>query len=314
VVVVAGIAVAAVVGGFVFAGTAAAAENVHDGTLEDPDTGDPIQSVNASETTTIRYGYEVDNVANTGESVSLFLAFPNEVNSTTGLESPGSFQVDVTCKCGGDPEPVSVSSSPTVADGPDGDGVQEMITVGIQPSKRDEPIDLVVTMTGPATYPNVTTETTYDLTAYVDESISSGQDTDAVFEDVTVTADDTGSDDGSGPDSDDGASSDGSTADDAPADDGSASDDNTDGSTPTGEDSATGDSSGGTATDDATEGATTTDDGGSTADGQAGTGAAGGDAGSAATGTQSSGDGAGFGAALAVASIMAGALLATRLR
>lgn len=210
---------AALVGGVALTGAAMAAENVHDGTLEDPSTGEPVQSVNGGEKTKIRYGYEVDNVSDTGESVYLFLAFPNEVNSTSGLGSPGSFQVDVTCKCGGNPESVSVSSSPTVADGPDGDGVQEMIKVGIQPSKRDKPIDIVVNMTGPATYPNVTQDTTYDLRAYVEESISSGQDTNAVFEDVTVTADGSGSDGTSGDDG--GSGTDGSDG----SDGGSGTDD-----------------------------------------------------------------------------------------
>jgi hypothetical protein len=49
--IVVGVVLATLGGGFVLAGSAAAAENIHDGSLTDPDTGENIYAANSSEET-----------------------------------------------------------------------------------------------------------------------------------------------------------------------------------------------------------------------------------------------------------------------
>jgi surface glycoprotein (TIGR04207 family) len=156
------------IGGIALSGTAAAADTLDDGSLTNPsDPSEVIHAVNSSEKKQINHGYTVNNVTNTGESVKLFLEFPDLVNNSANKLS--SFSGNVTCICGGNPESISVSSSPVIVDGPDGDGVKETIEIGIQPNKKDQPIDIIVNFTGYSTWPKETTNVEYGLEGAVDE-------------------------------------------------------------------------------------------------------------------------------------------------
>lgn len=141
------------VGGIALSGTVFGAENLHDGSMTHPSTGEPIHAVNSSEKKQITYGYVVDNVTDSGDTVELFLTFPNHINNSAGKLS--SFGGNVTCVCGGAYESASVDSSATIVDGPDGDGRKETVRIATSPSKTDTPVDLVVNFTGYATFPAV---------------------------------------------------------------------------------------------------------------------------------------------------------------
>jgi len=172
-----------IAGGIALTGTVTAADNLHDGSMTDSSTGERIYAANSTEKKSITYGYSVDNVTNTGESVKLYLEFPDEVNNSAGKLS--SFGGNVTCKCGGNPESIGVESSATIGDGMDGDGVKETIVIGVQPNKKDKPIDIIVNFTGDATWPKAETNEEYDLKAGVDEPNKNIEPTEK-FEDITI--------------------------------------------------------------------------------------------------------------------------------
>jgi len=180
------VALASMVGGIALMGNATAAENLHDGSLTHPSTGESIYAANSTEKKSITYGYSVDNVTNSGDEVILYLEFPNQVNNSAGKLS--SFSGNVTCKCGGNPESIGLSSSASIVDGMDGDGVKETIKIGIQPNKKDKPIGIIVNFTGDATWPDVEENQQYDLKAGVDEPNENIEPTEK-FEDITITGD-----------------------------------------------------------------------------------------------------------------------------
>jgi len=142
--------ISGVLAGLALVGPAAAAENLHDGSVTHPSTGETVYAANSSEKKSMTYGYVVENVTNTGESVKLYLTFDDKFNNSAGRLS--SFSGNATCVCGGNPESVSISSSASIVDGPDGDGVKETIEIGVQPAKRDQPIELIVNFTGDVTW------------------------------------------------------------------------------------------------------------------------------------------------------------------
>ena len=65
------VVLATLVGGIALTGSAVAAENLQDGSTTHPSTGEYVYAANASEKKSITYGYVVENVTNTGESVEL---------------------------------------------------------------------------------------------------------------------------------------------------------------------------------------------------------------------------------------------------
>ena len=157
------------VGGIALTGSAVAAENLHDGSTTHPSTGEYIYAANASEEKSITYGYVVENVTNTGESIELYLQFEDPFNNTAGPQRLSSFGGNVTCICGGTPESVGVESSATIVDGPDGDGNKETIKIGVQPNKKDKPIDIIVNFTGDVTWTDEHTNVAYNVSGAVDE-------------------------------------------------------------------------------------------------------------------------------------------------
>jgi len=167
------VAIAAVA---VLGGHASAAENVHDG-LADPSTVAPGETVQPHE-----FSFAVDNVSNDGSSDELFVTFPDEVPK----EKLSSYSGDVTDAETG--ASVSVSSSLSIVDGPDGDGVQETLKIGVQPEGEQATRDLVVNFTsGQATWPTVDETRQFPIRASVIDS--GGPNVDLVeFATVTVEA------------------------------------------------------------------------------------------------------------------------------
>jgi len=141
------------------AGVASAAENVHEG-LADPATVAPGETVQPH-----KFSYVVEDVSNDGSSDELYVTFPDEVPK----ENLSSYAGDVTDE--GTGESVSVSSSMSIVDGPDGDGVQETLKIGVQPEGERATRDLVVNFTGgQATWPEVDATTDYPMKASVIDS------------------------------------------------------------------------------------------------------------------------------------------------
>lgn len=134
-----------------------AAENVHDG----PATPD---SVNETETVEHMFGYQVENVSNDGSSDELFVTFSDEVAD----DNLSSFSGNVTNADTG--KTVSISSSPSIVDGPDGDGVKETVKIGVQPEGERKTIDLIVNVTGSVTWPAVDADTDFPVKASVTDS------------------------------------------------------------------------------------------------------------------------------------------------
>ena len=134
--------------GVALVGAAAAAENIHDGSVTDPSTGETVYAANTSEQKELTYGYVVENVTNSGDSVKIQVAFNDQFNVSSGRLDASSFSGNVTCRCGGTPRDVQISESAIAVDG-DGDGIEETIRIGVQPDERDQPIDLIVNVTGP---------------------------------------------------------------------------------------------------------------------------------------------------------------------
>jgi subtilisin len=163
------VVLATLVGAIALTGSAVAAENLHDGSTTHPSTGEYIYAANASEEKQITYGYVVENVTNTGESVELYLQFEDPFNNTAGPQRLSSFSGNVTCICGGVPESIGIASSASIIDGPDGDGNKETIKIGVQPNKRDKPIDLIVNFTGDVTWTDEHTNVAYNVSGAVDE-------------------------------------------------------------------------------------------------------------------------------------------------
>ena len=137
----------------------AAAQNLHAGSVSPG-------GVDEGETVKHTVTYQVTNVSNDGNTDELFLEFPNEVNASVNALS--SFSGDVTNTETG--ASVSVSSSPTLVDGPDGDGVKETVRIAVQPSGQLESVDLTVSFRGYATWPTVDGDTTYPIDAAVIDS------------------------------------------------------------------------------------------------------------------------------------------------
>ena len=163
------VVLATLVGGIALTGSAVAAENLRDGSTTHPSTGEYIYAANATEKKSITYGYVVENVTNTGESVELYLQFEDPFNNTAGPQRLSSFSGNVTCICGGVPESIGIASSASIVDGPDGDGNKETIKIGVQPNKRDTPIDLIVNFTGDVTWTDEHTNVAYNVSGAVDE-------------------------------------------------------------------------------------------------------------------------------------------------
>ena len=165
-------------------GAAAAAENIHDGSVTDPSTGETVYAANTSEQKELTYGYVVENVTNSGESVKIQVAFNDQFNVSSGRLDASSFSGNVTCRCGGTPQDVQISESAIAVDG-DGDGIEETIRIGVQPDERDQPIDLIVNLTGPVEWSEESTNVAYPVEGYVDDPNRSDASRTS-FETVTV--------------------------------------------------------------------------------------------------------------------------------
>ena len=166
------VVLAALVGSVALVGTATAAENIQDGSVTDPSTGEAVYAANTSEQKELTYGYVVEDVSNSGDSVKIYIEFNDQFNVTSGRLDASSFSGNVTCRCGGTPEDVSVSDSAVAVDG-DGDGIEETIRIGVQPNKRDKPIDLIVNLTGPVEWSEESRNVAYQVQGYVDDPHSS---------------------------------------------------------------------------------------------------------------------------------------------
>ena len=178
------VVLAALVGGAALVGAAAAAENIHDGSVTDPSTGETVYAANTSEEKELTYGYVVENVTNSGESVKIQVTFNDQFNVSSGRLPASSFSGNVTCRCGDNRENVSVAQSAIAVDG-DGDGIEETIQIGVQPDERDQPIDLIVNFTGPVEWSEESTNVAYQIEGYVDDPDRSDASRTS-FETVTV--------------------------------------------------------------------------------------------------------------------------------
>jgi hypothetical protein len=139
------------------AGLASAAGNVHDG-LADPD-----HAVGKGEEVDHTFSYKVDDVTNEGEEVRLFVTFPDEIDSER-LDSWGGEVTDRETQA-----TVSISSSASIVDGPDGDGIQETVTVGVQPEGERASRDLLVNFTGSIAWPTVDEQRQMPVQASVED-------------------------------------------------------------------------------------------------------------------------------------------------
>jgi PGF-CTERM protein len=162
------VVLAALVGGVALVGAATAAENIQDGSVTDPSTGEAEYAANTSEQKELTYGYLVENVTNSGESVKIYIEFNDQFNVSSGRLDASSFSGNVTCRCGGSPQDVGISDSAIAVDG-DGDGIEETIRIGVQPDKRDQPIDLIVNLTGPVEWSEESRNVAYQVQGYVDD-------------------------------------------------------------------------------------------------------------------------------------------------
>lgn len=140
-------------------GTALAAENPH-GSDASP------SSANEGEKVKHTFTYRVDNVSNDGNTDELFVTLPNSVNASANALS--SFSGNVTDAETG--ASVSISSSPSIVDGPDGDGVKDTVRIGVQPEGQRTAIDLVVRFTGDVTWPAVDSDTDLSVAGATSDS------------------------------------------------------------------------------------------------------------------------------------------------
>ena len=162
------VVLAALVGGVAMVGTTTAAENIQDGSVTDPSTGEAVYAANTSEQKELTYGYLVEDVSNSGDSVKIHIEFNDQFNVSSGRLDASSFSGNVTCRCGGTPQDVQISESAIAVDG-DGDGIEETIRIGVQPDKRDQPIDLIVNLTGPVEWSEESRNVAYQVEGYVDD-------------------------------------------------------------------------------------------------------------------------------------------------
>jgi MYXO-CTERM domain-containing protein len=161
------------------AGTAQAADGIRDGEVR-PD------AVDEENKTKHNFGYVVPGVSNDGGSNTLLLILPGGVTS----DELSSFSGNVTDE--DTRESISISSSPSIVDGPDGDGVHETVTIGVQPEGEQASRDLIVNFTGYVKWPDVAGTTDLAVKAAVTDS--GGSDV-APTEFVTVTVRDAADDD-----------------------------------------------------------------------------------------------------------------------
>jgi hypothetical protein len=165
---------AAVVAGLLLAaGGALAAENVHD------PYADPSE-VNATAKVKHTVGFTVDNVSNDGNADSFYLTFPDDIASAN-LSSWSGNVTDADTR-----ESISISSSPSIVDGPDGDGIQETVKIGTQSEGERTTRDLIVNFTGYATWPDVSGTQDLPVKASVVDSGAADVTPPETFTHVTV--------------------------------------------------------------------------------------------------------------------------------
>ena len=181
-----------IVGSVLFAGTAAAATDISGGGAGDAgDLGgasaiDPGTVTEGNTTGNHVLTFSVENVSKDGNSDRIMVTVPNAL-AEAGLSANGATVENASSGQG-----VSISSSASLVDGPDGDGVQDTVSLAVSPSGGGA-VTLNVQVDVSTTAPAVESEQQYGVTATVQDSDNS---TAGPTEFATLTVSPSGMDDG----------------------------------------------------------------------------------------------------------------------
>ncbi|SEA24436.1 major cell surface glycoprotein, partial [Haloplanus vescus] len=149
-----------------FTGTAAAtAENIQVQNLTNTQPSE-------SSTVTHELDYNVDNVSSDGTEDVFFVELPNEYNQSAGTLAANT----ESAANRSDGSAISDSSSISLVDGPDGDGVSDTIRVGYSPSTAATNVDMNLTVNFDLTHPEVSGNTAKDVSIYVNDSNTTSTD------------------------------------------------------------------------------------------------------------------------------------------
>ncbi|SDZ87771.1 PGF-CTERM protein [Haloplanus vescus] len=141
--------------------------------------------VESGQTTTHTLEYQADGISADGTTDVLFVRFPDTYAGNISVS--GAEFVNRTSGA-----TVSVSSSTSIVDGPDGDGVQETLRTGISNDADYDTDDIRATYEFSLTHPTVEEDTSYDVTVIAQDSSTSEARTTAT-DAITVVAGSTSS-------------------------------------------------------------------------------------------------------------------------
>jgi|GEM_PF-3216236 len=141
--------------------------------------------VESGQTTTHTLEYQADDISADGTTDALFVQFPDTYAGNISVS--GAEFVNRTSGA-----TVSVSSSTSIVDGPDGDGVQETLRTGISNDADYDTDDIRATYEFSLTHPTVEEDTSYDVTVIAQDSSTSEARTTAT-DAITVVAGSTSS-------------------------------------------------------------------------------------------------------------------------
>lgn len=127
-------------------------------------------------TVTHEFTYTVDNVSADGNDDVFFVEFPNEYNQSAGtLAGNSESAIDRS-----DGSTISDSSSLSVVEGVDNDGVKETLRVAYAPTEGQY-VDMELTVNFDLTHPSVSADTPKDVTVHGDDSDTASVDSTATF-------------------------------------------------------------------------------------------------------------------------------------
>lgn len=139
--------------------------------------------VEAGQTSTHTLEYQADEISADGATDVLYVQLPNTYAGNLSFST-----VEFTNRTSG--AAVSISSSTSVVDGPDGDGVRETLRTGISNDADYRTDDIRAVYEFSLTHPPVEETTSYDVTIIAQDSSTESARTTAT-DAITVTAGDT---------------------------------------------------------------------------------------------------------------------------
>ena len=138
--------------------------------------------VESGQTVSHTLEYQADGVSADGATDTLYVQFPDAYAGNLSFST-----VSFVNRSSG--ATVSVSSSTSVVDGPDGDGVRETLRTGISNDAGYQTDDISATYEFSLTHPSVEETTSYDVTVIAQDSSTPSAETTAT-DAITVVASD----------------------------------------------------------------------------------------------------------------------------